>query len=271
MNAPVSAPAIADPAANERFRELAREQGLNPDDPWVGGYVAYEWTHGRHFFEQYAAPLSGKRVLEFGCNVGASGIVLAHLGATVTGVEVDPQFAALASAQAAAYGLSGRIDVHHLPDTSKMPFPDGAFDLIICNSVLEYVALPLLANIQRELARVLAPGGLLLVMGTSNRLAPREVHSGRWLVNYVPRWIDRLAGGAERQRGLSPFRVIAGFPHLEVVDRKDAGAAYLNAKERIGSGGAILSAMRLAGRVLRPFGLTVGMLMPSFAIAFRKP
>jgi SAM-dependent methyltransferase len=76
----------------------------------------------------------------------------------------------------------------------------------LCNSVLEYVRPDQLAAIVGELRRVLKPGGRLLVTGTSSRLSPKEVHSGRWLVNYLPRRIDSWLGRC-RQRGLDPFRL----------------------------------------------------------------
>ena len=156
------------------------QAAMDPDDPWAGGYVAYEWRHARHFFEAYAGSLEGTRVLEFGCNVGASAVVLGHLGAEVVGVEPNPTYAGLANAQVEAHGLSSRVTIVQLRDTRRMPFADGQFRLIVCNSVLEYVEPADLRRVQQDLVRVLEPGGVLLVMGTSNRLWPREVHSRRW-------------------------------------------------------------------------------------------
>jgi SAM-dependent methyltransferase len=42
-----------------------------------------------------------------------------------------------------------------------LPFADASFDLVTCNMVLEHLPVPL--NTFREMARVLAPGGTLLV------------------------------------------------------------------------------------------------------------
>jgi SAM-dependent methyltransferase len=264
------APKIVNQASWAKFRTLAKEMGRDPDDPWVGGYVAYEWTHSRHFFESYTPQLDGKRVLEFGCNVGASGIVLASLGADVVGVEVDREFAALAEAQASAYGLEARVSILHLRDTTRMPFPEFHFNLIICNSVLEYVDPAYLAAVQKELLRVLVPGGLILILGTSNSLWPREVHSRGWLSNYVPRGVDRFLGRQPLQRGISPFKVRSGFPGCVLVDKEDKSATYLAARKRMGTHPRVLTAMRIAAVVLNPFELTVGMLMPSFAMALRR-
>lgn len=32
-------PTVTDESALQTFRQLAREQGLDPDNQWVGGYV----------------------------------------------------------------------------------------------------------------------------------------------------------------------------------------------------------------------------------------
>lgn len=270
LNNQQPSPKILNQAAWSQFRALATGMGLDPDDPWIGGYVSYEWTHARYFFEAYARDLEGQRVLEFGCNVGASGIVLASLGAQVTGVEVDAKFAALAQTQAEAYGLATRVNVVHVDDTSRMPFPEGHFNLIVCNSVLEYVAPASLAVVQKELLRVLKQGGLILVMGTSNRLWPREVHSGRWFSNYLPRGVDALLGGKSLQRGVSPFTIRNGFPGCLLLDKEDQCATYLAVRKRMGTNAKALAAMQIAATVLSPFAMTVGMVTPSFVMALRR-
>ena len=53
---------------------------------------------------------------------------------------------------------AGTVDL----DVTKLPFPDERFDLILCSHVLEHVPQDRLA--MRELYRVLAPGGLGILM-----------------------------------------------------------------------------------------------------------
>lgn len=196
-------PLIYDLGAAETFRAKAQALGLDPADSWVGGYVDYEWKMLGAIFQAYGIDLRGLRALEFGCNFGASSIVMAGLGARVCGVDVDSSAVDLARCNAARYARSD-VAFRHVADTRRLPFGDGEFDFVLCNSVLEYVAADHLGAIVRELHRVLKPGGRLLVTGTSSRLSPRETHSGRWLVNYLPSGLDRLLG-RQWQRGLSPF------------------------------------------------------------------
>lgn len=48
---------VSDMAAKNLFRNLALNRGLDPDNLWVGGYVAYEWVHNRHIFQTYTSTL----------------------------------------------------------------------------------------------------------------------------------------------------------------------------------------------------------------------
>src|SRR4029079_1493004 len=89
-------PAILDEEAHQRFESLFREHGWQADHRFSGGYVEHVWANARPLIEAFAGPLGSKRVLEFGCNYGASAIVLSHLGAVVTAVDVDANFLQIA-------------------------------------------------------------------------------------------------------------------------------------------------------------------------------
>src|SRR5262245_2584218 len=108
-------PAVQDADADRRFRECARRHGWNPDDPFVGGYVEWEWRHSRHAYDGLFTTVRGKNVLEFGCHFGGTAIVLAALGAEVTGIDVDPQFIELTRLNAERHQLAEHIRVLHVP------------------------------------------------------------------------------------------------------------------------------------------------------------
>jgi SAM-dependent methyltransferase len=267
-------PQVVDPAADERFRTLALGMGLDPDNIWVGGYVAYEWVHSRYVFQLACDSLEGAEVLEFGCNYGATAIILATLGAKVTAIDVNADYVNLAKANAARYGLADRIDFFHVADSTRLSFPDAQFRYITCNSVLEYVPPPLLPAVQGEIHRLLRPQGRLFILGTSNRLWPREVHSRRWFTNYLPRRLDGLlfpAGAPER--GLFPWEILNGFNRIgryANCDARDGGAVYVGARARMGMSNAKLGLLRVANQVLSGMGLSVGLITPSISLILDK-
>jgi SAM-dependent methyltransferase len=260
-------PRVVHPDHDREFNRVARDLGIDPASQWIGGYVDYEWRRLRPLLQAYGVTVAGCSVLEFGSNVGASAVVLASLGADVQAVEVDTGMVRLARANAARYGLE-RIAVRHVPDTRALPFAAGTFDLVTCNSVLEYVDPEHLPQIMAELARVLRPSGGLFISGTASRLAPRELHSKRWLVNYLPRSMDRWLGRSF-QRGLDPFllrRVTAGF--FEESPPRLAARDWLRGRAAVH--GRATPAMRLVAAIAPLLGMGPGWLTPWIAVLLRK-
>ena len=118
-----------------------------------------------HFFrekelpEAWLPPLKGQRAL---CLAGAGGLqgpILAAAGAEVTVLDLSRAMLAKDEATARQYALPLRIAHGNMTDLSM--FPDGSFDLIINPPSLMYV--PDVAPVFRECARVLVPGGTLLM------------------------------------------------------------------------------------------------------------
>jgi SAM-dependent methyltransferase len=107
-------------------------------------------------------------LLDVGCGVGHWGqrlLALAGPETTLTGVDREAAFLDQAKERAAARGQERRSV--YLPATvESLPFPDGHFDAVTCQTVLMHVTDPRAAL--REMVRVLAPGGLLLVAEPDN-------------------------------------------------------------------------------------------------------
>src|ERR1051326_3651748 len=107
---------------------------------------------------------AGRRVLEIGCGVGTDLARFARGGARVSGVDLSETAVDLARRNLAHLGLAGDLRV---ADGTKLPWPDGSFDLVYCHGVLQYAADP--RGIVREAHRVLAPEGEAIFMVYNRR------------------------------------------------------------------------------------------------------
>lgn len=263
-------PCIVNKKAYDGFRACIQEKfNADPDSRWYGGYVAYEWEHLRHALSALPFSLEGKETLEFGCNIGASTIILAHLGAKVTAIDVNSDAINATSLNVAAYGKELQVKAYHFLDTTKLPFEDNQFDLILANSVLEYVPYKHIYSVLNELKRILKPNGIFMIMGTSNRLSPCEVHSKRWFVNYIPRFVDRMLG-YDWQRGLSPWTLLESFKTYKFLEHDDCSKSYLNIRKKFGWSYHKCSIIRFLAFILFPFGITPSLLTPNITATFQK-
>lgn len=197
--------------------------------------------------------------LEFGCAFGATAVMLARLGWKVTGIDIDQRRVRLSQLNAARYGVSAEF--LWVADTQHLPFANHQFSLISANSVLEYVTADKLSGVCAELDRVLKPGGILFIGGTSNRLMPREAHSHRWLVNYLPtdRW----------QQGLWPWQITKAFHGYS--DRLRGNDLLLQVKREAGVRGGRLAALMALNALARVAGTSLGALLPSICLVLQKP
>jgi len=107
---------------------------------------------------ELAGPLAGKRVLDVGTGDGAYAIEAARRGADVTGVDSDPAMLGAARARARAGGVSVALREAR---AEALPFAGASFDVVLAITVLCFVPDPHAAV--KEMARVLAPGGTLVL------------------------------------------------------------------------------------------------------------
>ncbi len=151
---------IRNEQADLEYREMMRKRYSERNAQQAITAPQHQWNNTRFLLQ---SPLFSRRgrALEFGCDFGASAIMLAALGWKVTGIDVKKESISIAKLNAARYGVESEF--LYVPDSRQLPFEEGTFDLVSANSVLEYVyPRTLLPGIYREIDRVLKPGGFFL-------------------------------------------------------------------------------------------------------------
>jgi SAM-dependent methyltransferase len=105
----------------------------------------------------------GDAVLDVGCGPGILAVRAAEQvapGGSVTGVDVSEGMLEVAREKAAEHGVADEV-AFQLGDMHELPFPDGRFDAICCSYAMFFASS--VTAVGRELWRVLAPGGRLVV------------------------------------------------------------------------------------------------------------
>ena len=124
-------------------------------DQETNALIVLEEAHVDPLLAQF--PFS--RVLDVGCGTGRYALKLARKGARVTALDQSPEMLAVARQTAEQEGLSIDFRLASLDD--GLPLEANQFNLLICALMLCHVAD--LAHAMREFARVLRPGGYLLI------------------------------------------------------------------------------------------------------------
>ena len=198
---------------------------------------------------------SGGRFLDVGCGTGATGGWLADRGDLVA-VDFEREALTLFGERHDSIGLVAA-------DAGRLPLATGAFDAVVCVTVLCHRSIADPAAVVRELARVVRPGGVLCLWEPGvkrlDRAHDRVTHTGR---RFSRRELAGYVTGAgltlERSTGAYSFLVPAAAAKTlvergEVESDLDHHAGGLR-----GVLGGLASAERkVLRRVDLPFGLTV--------------
>jgi len=118
----------------------------------------------------------GGRLLDVGCGNGRFLSTMRTLGWEVEGVEFS-------EAGVAAARMSG-LSIHH-GDLASAAFPDASFNLVTARHVIEHI--PDTHAFMAELARILKPGGRLVIETPSSAALGRQWFNTYWYANDVPR------------------------------------------------------------------------------------
>lgn len=130
--------------------------------PGVPGDIAYEHWHRYAFAQRFVA---GRRVLDAACGEGYGTALLARAAAQAIGLDVDP-----AAVEHARTAYAGRANLRFEPGSvAAIPLPDASVDVITSFETIEHLPADDQPRMLAEFARVLAPGGLLVISSPNRR------------------------------------------------------------------------------------------------------
>lgn len=178
-----------------------------PDDPDAPLAVAQENLTDLLISKTPVGP--GQKVLDVGCGFGRPGVKLAEkTGCGVVGITISQVQTAEANRYAQERGLGQRA-AFHCVDAMKMPFADEMFDAVWAFECLFHM--PDRAEVLRQIARVLRPGGQLILTDTFEK------------VPFTPLEAQIVRAGFQVNSFASPdeYRVLlntSGFKEKELMD-----------------------------------------------------
>jgi SAM-dependent methyltransferase len=185
-------------ASEEQIRDLLlryrREnwEGIQPievQERLVETYLTGDWTEPLRRVADYFRLSAESRLLDLGCGVGSFVVACRKLGLRCFGVEPDRigKGTELSAIQIARRRWEEPV---FLAGTGEnLPFPDGIFDLVTMNQVIEHVSDQ--SAVIQEAVRVLRPGGVLYV-NCPNYLRFYEPHYKIFWLPLMPKSVGRL-------------------------------------------------------------------------------
>jgi SAM-dependent methyltransferase len=200
---------------------------LGAEDPLWAVHVAPDKRGGRWEVEEFldlgrqdvdrargiltglGLPTTWHRVLDFGCGAGRLSQALAEHADEVVGLDVSPPMLETARALDRS---DGRCSFVLGEDPDLRAFPDGSFDLVYTERVLQHLPRPVLENYLAEFVRVLRPGGVAYLHCTTRPMWTPRGMAWRFAPGPLVRWAQRRLLGYPapmRMTGMTEERVAA--------------------------------------------------------------
>jgi S-adenosylmethionine-dependent methyltransferase len=176
----------------------------------------------RNLRSHFRASVAGLRALDLGGGTGALSVRLAALGFQVELVDSSEEMLTIAKRDAESEGMASRIAFRHgNADRIQDIFEAGAFDVIVCHNVLEYVNDP--DAVARSVGRLLRENGVasFLVRNRAGEVL-KAAAANDWAraktAVAAPTVLDSLFGQPVRVFSSGEIRkMIAAEPGVEVA------------------------------------------------------
>ncbi len=179
--------------------ELTQEEFDRQAERWFRRELSWEERRMLDQMAQLAQISPTDRVLDVACGTGTVSFALAPQAREVVGIDISPGM--LAKARAIRHHRGIR-NVHFvLGQAEHLPFRDEQFDAAVCRLAIHHFPRPELEI--REMARVLKPGGRLVILDTVSSEDEREA---------------RLHNALERLRDPSHARMLSQTELIKLIE-----------------------------------------------------
>ncbi|HEY7172663.1 MAG TPA: class I SAM-dependent methyltransferase [Vicinamibacterales bacterium] len=149
-------------------------RGLAMEGPIASWYARNTARDRRRFAAIARAVLAevppGGRILEVAPGPGYLSVELARAGRRVTAIDISESFVRMVRANAAQAGVD--IEIRH-GNASELPFPDAAFDFVVCVAAFKNFTEPLRAL--QEMYRVIGAGGQASIHDLRSDASPADI------------------------------------------------------------------------------------------------
>lgn len=174
------------PKSPREYYDNVYDTNLPVDHEWVAGSATPELI--KLIWNDVIKP--GQKVLEIGSGVGTESVFMAVRGMDVTGIDFSAAAVELGEKLALFYGVAEKAKFQQM-DALQMSFADAEYDVVCDHGVFHHMADNERDLFAQQVARVLKPGGLLVLRCFSdkmdyNRPQPRLVSSTDLTDTFTP-------------------------------------------------------------------------------------
>ena len=164
-----------------------------------------QWQELRQKTASLASIQPGEQVLDVGCGTGTLALEVARrAGRAGRVVGVDPSSEQIARARSKAARHKVPVDFQ-IGVIEHLAFPDQTFDVVLSTLMMHHVPAPLKRQGLAEIARVLKPGGRLVIAD----FKPKKERQGQ---------AARFHAGGSSMQDLAVMISDAGFEQLEMEE-----------------------------------------------------
>jgi ubiquinone/menaquinone biosynthesis C-methylase UbiE len=183
-------------------------------------------------FAHAEVPLDQMVVLDAGCGTGNYSEAMLDYVGRIEAVDLNPGMLEVAAQKLSEAHAEGRISFH-CSRIDELPFEDAYFDGAMINQVLHHLPddaskeFPAHRQVFTELARVLKPGGVLVV----NTCSQEQIRHGYWHYDLIREAADALRHRYVPLDELEEIIGDCGFEHrgrFAPVDAAVQGEAYFD-------------------------------------------